>query len=131
MLITGYSFGDEHLNEQIFDAATRRERSEFVVFLYSDIPDQLAERAEMTPNLQVVAGQEAIIGGIRCKWEQSDDFPQSIWSDEEFVLRDFRCLSRYLARSTVYRNEGDRTLKELLERALGGEESEAGRSQDA
>ena len=130
MLITGYSFGDEHLNEQIFDAATRRERSEFVVFSYSDIPDQLAERAEITPNMQVVAGQEAIIGGIRCNWEESHDFPESIWSEGEFRLRDFRYLSRYLARSTVYPNEGDRKLKELLERALGGEEFEADGSQD-
>ena len=130
MLITGYSFGDEHLNEQIFDAATRRERSEFVVFSYSNIPDQLAERAEITPNMQVVAGQEAIIGGIRCNWEESDDFPESIWSDGTFLLPNFRCLARYLARSTVYRNDGDRTLKELLKRALGGEEFDAGGSQD-
>jgi len=128
MLITGYSFGDDHLNEQIFDAATRRERSEFVVFSYSDIPEQLAQRAEIAPNMQVVAGQEAIIGGIRSNWEASDDFPASIWSDGTFLLPNFRHLARYLARSTFYRNDGDHTLKELLKRALGGEESEEGGS---
>ena len=125
MMITGYSFGDEHLNEQIFDAATRRERSEFVVFSYSTIPDQLAERAEITPNIQVVTGREAIIGGIRCNWEESDDLPESIWRDGKFLLRDFKCLARYLARSMAYRKEGDRTLQMLLERALGGEDFEA------
>ena len=55
VLISGYSFSDDHLNEQIFDAATRRERSEFIAFLYSDIPPALAERAEITPNLQIVS----------------------------------------------------------------------------
>ena len=130
MLITGYSFGDEHLNEQIFDAATRRERSEFIVFSYSSIPGPLAERAEITPNLQVVAAREAIIGGIRCNWEESDHSPPNIWCDGEFLLRDFRCLARYLARSMAYRQEGDRILQALLERAMEGDDFRSGGSED-
>src|SRR5438445_3684758 len=35
LIVAGYSFGDAHLNELLFDAATRRERSEFVAFCYS------------------------------------------------------------------------------------------------
>jgi hypothetical protein len=34
VLISGYSFGDEHLNEMIFDAAAHRERSEIVAFCF-------------------------------------------------------------------------------------------------
>ena len=75
VLISGYSFGDDHLNELIFDAATRRERSEFLAFLYSDIPDALAERAEITPNLQIISRTEAIIGGIRANWKEPADPP--------------------------------------------------------
>ena len=67
-LISGYSFGDEHLNEVVYDAASRRERSEIIVFCYSDIPSELAERAARTPNIQVVSGVEAIIGGVREDW---------------------------------------------------------------
>ena len=78
VLITGYSFGDDHLNEHIFDAATRRERSEFIAFCYADIPDALAERALMTPNLQVVTGREGILGGVRANWKKPEDAPKDI-----------------------------------------------------
>ena len=69
VIVVGYSFGDAHLNKVLFDAATRRERSEFVVFCYSDIPETLAQHAVSGPNLQVVSGREAILGGVRSRME--------------------------------------------------------------
>ena len=125
MLIAGYSFGDDHLNEQIFDAATRRERSEFIAFSYSDIPDALAERAAITPNLQVVSDHEAIIGGIRADWVEPDDASPNIWSDGKFSLPDFKCLARHLAQSTSHRNEGDSSLQALLRKAITGDHVQA------
>ena len=125
MLIAGYSFGDDHLNEQIFDAATRRERSEFIVFSYSDIPDALAEHAAITPNLQVVSGREAIIGGIRGNWVEPNESSPNIWADGKFSLSDFKCLAIHLARSTSHRNEGDSTLQTLLEKAITGDHIQA------
>lgn len=62
VLISGYSFGDAHLNEMIFDAATRKQRSEFIAFSYGSIPDEVAERALLTPNFQALGANEAIIG---------------------------------------------------------------------
>lgn len=102
VLIVGYSFGDAHLNEFIFDAASRRERSEFIVFCYSEIPALLAERAMTTPNLQVVHGTEAIIGGVRAGWKTPEDAPAELWNtaDARFALCDFRNLAAYLSRST-------------------------------
>lgn len=35
VLIAGYSFSDQHLNEMLYDAAARRERSEFIAFCFS------------------------------------------------------------------------------------------------
>ena len=119
VLISGYSFGDDHLNEQIFDAATRRERSEFIVFLYSDIPPALAERAEITPNLQILSRREAIIGGIRANWREPDYALPDVWSDGQFLLPDFKYLARYLARGTIHRYEGDINLRALLKDAMG------------
>ena len=119
MLIAGYSFSDDHLNEQIFDAATRCERSEFIAFCYSEIPAVVAERAMTTPNLQVVSGREAILGGVRENWTAPEDAPAGLWDNEQFALRDFRNLAAYLARSTTREHDGDRPLKELLEGALG------------
>lgn len=100
MLISGYSFSDDHLNELLFDAATRRERSELIAFCFSDIPAALAERAELTPNLQAVAPAEAIIGGIRAGWATPPDALAGVWENDAFALGDFTRLAAYLARST-------------------------------
>ena len=81
-LISGYSWADEHLNELFFDAAARRPRSEFIAFCYSEIPANLAERATQTPNLQVIAQDEAIVGGLRAPWEGPGEgvtLPKDIW----------------------------------------------------
>lgn len=122
MLITGYSFGDDHLNEQIFDAATRRARSEFIAFSYGGIPDRLAERAGITPNLQVVSQREAIIGGIRNRWEEPQHPPADIWANGGFLLPDFTFLSKYLARNTSHRTDGGRNSHELVEKSVESEE---------
>ena len=119
VLISGYSFGDEHLNELVFDAATRRERSEFIAFLYSDIPAKVSERAEITPNLQIVSRQEAIIGGIRADWNEPEEVWPDVWSEGHFQLPDFKFLARHLARSTLHRYEGDSNLRALLKEAIG------------
>jgi hypothetical protein len=99
MLISGYSFCDQHLNELLFDAARRRERSEFVAFCYSDIPEDLATRAMSAPNLQVMGATEAIIGGIRSNWKAPEDPPPDVWENGKFALGDFKHLAAYLART--------------------------------
>lgn len=123
MLIAGYSFGDDHLNEMIFDAATRRQRSEFLAFLYEDIPDALAQRARITPNLQVVSGREAILGGIHAEWHEPKEASPNIWADGKFALRDFECLARHLAQSTAQLTGNDGDLNELLKKAIAGEQT--------
>ena len=124
MLISGYSFSDAHLNELIFDAATGRERSEFIAFVYSNIPDTLAERAEITPNLQVIGTREAIIGGIRSNWKEPEHELADVWSEGQFLLPDFKFLTRHLARSTQHRYEGDSNLRALLKEAMRDEGDE-------
>ena len=113
LIIVGYSFGDSHLNELIFDAATRRERNEFIAFCYSEIPDVLAQRAAITPNLQVVSGHEAIIGGVRAKWSTPENAPPNLWGDGQFALRDFRNLAAYLARSASREPSNDAVLHKV------------------
>ena len=107
MLVAGYSFSDDHLNEMLFDAAAHRERSEFVVFCHKAIVPSLASRAAMIPNLQVVTGNEAILGGVRANWRQPDETPPGVWEDGQFALRDFHCLAAFLARSSTTEHEGD------------------------
>lgn len=106
-LVAGYAFGDDHLNEVIFDAATRRERSEIIVFCYDTIPESLAKRAARTPNIQVAGATEAIIGGIRGQWVPAEDTPPNLWANGKFLLGDFKHLAAYLAKSAAI--AGDNT----------------------
>jgi len=118
VIVSGYSFNDHHLNELLFDAATQRERSEIVAFCYSDIPDVLVQRATTTPNLQVVSGREAILGGVRGEWKPPNVTPPNLWNDGQLALRDFRNLAAYLARSATREPEGETGLRELLKGAV-------------
>lgn len=105
VLVSGFSFADAHLNEMLFDAAIRRERSEFVVFTYDDINDVLSERATRSPNIQVVGRTEAVLGGVRGNWKAPDDDIPNLWEDEKLALPDFAHLASYLARSSAQDGE--------------------------
>lgn len=98
LMVAGYSFGDDHLNEIIFDAASRRQRSEIIVFCYTSIPDNLASRASTTPNLQVVGPVDAIIGGVRGTWQETPDLPETLWAGGKLTLHDFSNLAAFLAK---------------------------------
>ncbi len=117
-LVSGYSFADEHLNEMLFDAAARRPRSETIVFCYSEIPPVVLERAAMTPNLQAVTTDKAILGGRLATWEPPADqsVPVDFWNDEKFTLGDFSSLTAHLAVSSPEaRNEIPREGGEILD----------------
>lgn len=114
-IVAGYSFGDAHLNELLFDAAVRRERTEIAVFCYSTIPELLAERALLTPNIQVVGDREAIIGGIRAAWAVPENSIGGIFEDGRFLLGDFRRLAQFLAKSASREPDVDGRLRQLLD----------------
>lgn len=97
-VIAGYSFGDAHLNEVIFDAARRYPRSEIVALFRTDIPAVLDN--VVLPNLTVMASSEAVIGGERRKWASPgpDDPVATLWNADKFQLGDFTEFGRFLAR---------------------------------
>jgi hypothetical protein len=117
MIVTGYSWSDNHLNEVIFDAARHRPRSEIIAFAYSAIPNALAERAETMPNLQAVTGDEAILGAIRGSWKATSVPPADVWAGNNLALRDFRQLAAFLARSSPPLGELESRLAEVLANA--------------
>lgn len=96
-LVSGYSFGDEHLNEMIFDAARRHPRSEVVAFCFGGIDPMIEAQAEGTRNLVVLAPDEAIIDGRKGSWASVGDVPDVFVADK-WLLGDFASLSAYLAR---------------------------------
>jgi hypothetical protein len=115
VLIAGYSWGDQDLNEIFFEAASRRQRSEFLAFCYSMIPDTLADHAASTPNLQALAGNEAVLGGLRENWASPDPVPaEDIWDQGKLALHDYRNLAAFLARSSPPHGDLEARLAEAL-----------------
>ncbi|MFS4507263.1 SIR2 family protein [Clavibacter sp. Sh2141] len=101
-LISGYAWGDDHLNELFFEASSRRARNETIVFCFADIPEVLSRRAERTPNLQVISPTEAILGGIRAPWTSGPTaLSEDVWLNDQLRLGDFSYLARYLARASA------------------------------
>lgn len=109
-IVSGYSFSDDHLNELIFEAAGRRERSEIIAFCYGELPEAAVERASSTPNLQLIGGRESVLSGIRDEWLVPDDPWPDFWKEDGFSLPDFRYLSAHLARTS-----GESTQSEVSE----------------
>ena len=121
LLVSGYSWRDQHLNEVILEAAQHRPRSEVIAFGHSKIPEALGSHAERMPNLQAVAGSEAILGGIRGAWKAKDSPPPDLWQDGKLVLGDFRQLAGFLARSSPPTGQtGSALVEQLADSAAAG-----------
>lgn len=114
VIIAGYSFGDQHLNELIFEAARRRPRSEVLAFCFDDIPVELSGVALTTPNLQALGRTEAIIGGVRAAWEKPSTIQEYVWENENFMLGDFAHLASFLARSSSAQGDLEVRLAKFL-----------------
>lgn len=70
LVICGFSFGDQHINNLIFAALENRPRTHVYALQYKD-PDQetdLAKRAHKLDNLIVVGPNSGIIGGRQDSW---------------------------------------------------------------
>jgi hypothetical protein len=107
LVVSGYAFGDQHLDELIFDAALRCPRSEFVVFCHSTIPERLAAKAQVTPSLSVLGKKEAILGTERAAWKEGAEIPAGVWEGGEFKLGDFAALAVFLARASGQVDDDD------------------------
>jgi hypothetical protein len=66
----GYSFGDEHINEVIFEALDTQPRVHLVAIQFTDPSedDELTRRALRRQNLLVYGPSIAIVGGTRGAW---------------------------------------------------------------
>jgi hypothetical protein len=94
-VVAGYSFGDEHINDFLYDAAQYYPASEVLVLCFSDILPALAERAKATSNLTVVSPTKAVIGGKEANWQApAADTP--FWKGAAFSLGDFSTFSEFL-----------------------------------
>jgi len=102
LVVSGYSFSDQHLNEIMFEVARRRPRSEFVALCYSKIPEVLQAQALETKNLTVLGADRGIVGGRLADWSSKEDIPR-IFEKGRCRLGDFACFADFLD----WRNQPD------------------------
>lgn len=79
LFISGYSFGDDHINDVILNALGKGRTSSIIVFLFDDFTEKsaIAEIAKNQTRLSVYGKRNAVIGGKfgcwKLKSEPSDD----------------------------------------------------------
>jgi len=103
-IVSGYSFGDEHINELLYDAARFHRASEVLALCYSDIPSDVAERAKGIANLTLLGPAGAVIGAVVADWQEHPEVTP-FWKDGGFTLGDFKALSDFLLFDARQRTE--------------------------
>lgn len=101
LVIVGYSFSDQHLNQIIFQGLRSNPRLAITSLLFSDNDDILNYGVEYR-NLSVYTPSQACVGGIKAPWgeprqrKESEEWP--FWDDasKKFMLGDFHKLSKFL-----------------------------------
>lgn len=87
LIVVGFSFGDEHINNLIFGALENRPRTHVYALQFEESPEDsiLIKRAYQRSNLIVVGPIAGVIGGRRSKWTPSE-IPS--FMDGVFELKD-------------------------------------------
>lgn len=75
LVTTGFGFRDEHINEVVQQALRSNPTAAVLALMYSDAADypEAAKLAEQSPNLSLIARDQAVIGTSRAGWSTTDD----------------------------------------------------------
>lgn len=108
LVIAGYSFGDEHLNEILFQALRANKRLAITALMYGEsiegnkrVTDQkILDFGKDHPNFTVIGPDKACIGGVITDWNEDEiDLDKlHFWDNTNKILNlgDFNVLSEYL-----------------------------------
>jgi hypothetical protein len=74
LIVAGFNFGDEHINNLIFGALENRPRTHVYALQFEELKEDsdLIKRAYQRSNLIVLGPKTGIIGGRRAKWAPSE-----------------------------------------------------------
>ena len=104
IIICGYSFGDDHINELIFEAAELNPRSEVVILCHDSIPQAVSDLALEFPNLSVMARKEGVLHAVRTNWAQPSDEAAPYWNTGRGMsVGDFAVLAGLLYKQVAQR----------------------------
>jgi len=74
LIVAGFSFGDEHINNLIFGALENRPRTHVYALQFEELAEDsvLIKRAYQRSNSIVVGPKTGVIGGRRAAWAPSE-----------------------------------------------------------
>jgi hypothetical protein len=74
LVVVGYSFGDDHINEIIFDALDAHDRTHVIALQYEELGEdhELMRRSARRRNLLVYGPDTAVVAGERRPWALAD-----------------------------------------------------------
>lgn len=74
LVVAGFSFGDEHINNLIFGALENRPRTHVYALQFDELAPQsdLMKRAEQRPNMIVISPKTGTIGGRKLMWAPTE-----------------------------------------------------------
>src|SRR5579863_2652556 len=114
LIVAGFSFGDEHINNLIFAALENRPRTHVYALQFEELAEdsELIKRTYQRSNLIVVGPETGLIGGHRAKWTpaESPSFMDGVFEVRETVsagggaavksarvkIGDFACFCHFL-----------------------------------
>ncbi len=76
LIVVGFSFSDQHINDLLFSALENRPRTHIIALQYQELSeeDELVRRAHERSNLIVCGPKRGIIGGKFAKWSFKNNF---------------------------------------------------------
>ena len=116
LVVSGFSFGDQHINNLIFGALESQPRTHVYALQFEEPTDEsdLVKRATQRYNMIVVGPETGIIGGFRAAWatENNLDFMSTVFESEEMTggntmkkgrmkIGDFANFAAFLEKMTV------------------------------
>jgi hypothetical protein len=102
LLVNGYSFADEHLNEVLRQGLQSNSRLAVHAFFFTTIPDAAKQIALYHPNFTAMGRNEAIIGAVAGAWSKPASKVKHsksyCWDGmkDEFLFGDFEVLGSFL-----------------------------------
>lgn len=130
LLVLGYSFRDEHLNEVIFQGLRSNVRFNVVAFVYNDETYNHA-RGLVAPyrRLAFYGPKAAMVGGQEKEWKSKIEKPKNVdwpfWDPdtERFLLGDFNSFADFLSKF-VSSISLPSPVAEVYERSMGDDSQE-------
>ena len=129
LVILGYSFSDEHINEILFQGLRANPRLSVLTFCYGNLPDSYPELGRKHRNMTILGADKACIGGLVGQWVQQrtpkDGEVWSFWDsdNQKFTLGNFKCFTEYLETFIGFKNLY-RSSEVDAQPLAGGEQSE-------